>query len=334
MTGFRRRTAWLAAAALALAPALAACQPTHAGAAAVIGNSRVTTSTLAARVTRSLADPAAKQRFGSDRADFERRVLTLILGHQLIAVVAKRAAVTVSDAEVSARLAEFVRQAGSQADLDKQAAGAGIAKADLGGYVRDLVLTEKVGNKLTADTPVPAARLQQAYNQQFVKVHAAHILVKDKATADRLLAEVKANPAQFAPLAKKFSTDPGSKNTGGDLGTQSPTQFVPEFGQAVASAPVGSYVEVRSQFGFHVIHVIGRQATKTLAAATPELRAPLLQQARQQAVGALLERTSRSLGVRVNPRFGTWNAATATVTAPKDQLSRPEKQRPSPGPSG
>ncbi|WP_370263791.1 SurA N-terminal domain-containing protein, partial [Limnobacter sp.] len=60
-----------------------------------------------------------------------------------------------------------------------------------------------------------------------------------KAEAEKVLAEVKANPAQFAELAKKYSTDPGSASQGGDLGFFGKGAMVPEFEQAVFSQEKG-----------------------------------------------------------------------------------------------
>lgn len=323
MTRIPRRTALLASAALAL-PLLAACggaaQP---GAAATIGSASVSTSDLTARVDRSLTDPSAKQRFGADRASFERRTLTLMIDHYLIQEAARQEQVSVTDAEVRARLAAFAQQAGGMTQLEQQAASAGVAKVDLEPYVRDLTLTGKVGEKLVANVSVPQAQLLAAWRQQFVQVHARHILVKTKAQADSLLAQVKADPKRFAALAKQYSIDTGSKVNGGDLGTQAPSGFVAPFAAAVSSAPVGSFVEVQTQFGWHVIEVLSRKETKSLAAATPELRAQLLQQTQQQKVGQLLGDISKRLKVSVNPRFGTWNATKGQVDPPANQLSTP-----------
>ena len=61
----------------------------------------------------------------------------------------------------------------------------------------------------------------------------AHILVTDEAEAKEIEAQIKGG-ADFADLAKSKSTDPGSKENGGNLGCFAPGSFVPEF-EAAAS---------------------------------------------------------------------------------------------------
>lgn len=99
---------------------------------------------------------------------------------------------------------------------------------------------------------------------------AAHILIapdpeeKDKAKADsdakvkaeKILAEVKADPSQFAKLAKENSADPGTSQDGGDLDFFGRDQMVPEFDKAVFEAKKGDIVgPVKTDFGYHIIHV-------------------------------------------------------------------------------
>ena len=57
--------------------------------------------------------------------------------------------------------------------------------------------------------------------------------------------------------------------------------------------------------------------TTTFDQASPDLRRGLLSQQRAAAVGDLLQRTARQLGVRVNPRFGVWDDKTLDVVATK-----------------
>lgn len=324
-----RITRWTApVATVAALVALTACGQSNAGTAVTVGSDRISTDALSARVESALAVAGVKEQVGSDRAKFERQILTLMIDHRLIVDAAKKQGVSVNDGEVNTRYQAFVKQAGTEAELIKQGAAAGIPKEELKPYFGDLALTDKIAQKLTASVKVDPAALRKAYQQNFVQVHVAHILVKDKKLADRLLAQVKAKPSSFAALAKKYSTD-GSKTSGGDLGTQPPSTFVAPFAAAVTTAKVGSFIEVKTQYGYHVIHVISRKATKTLAEATPALRKELLANEQQAAIGALLLKESKAQKVSVNPRFGTWDPTKGSVEPVSDGLSSP-----APGSSG
>ncbi len=86
------------------------------------------------------------------------------------------------------------------------------------------------------------------------KVNAAHILVKDKKTAEDLLQKMKVG-AKFSDLAKKNSICPSGK-AGGDLGWFGPGQMVPEFEKAAFDGAKGAIVgPVRTNFGYHLIFI-------------------------------------------------------------------------------
>ncbi|WP_285060342.1 peptidylprolyl isomerase [Pedobacter ginsengisoli] len=93
-------------------------------------------------------------------------------------------------------------------------------------------------------------------------VKASHILInpsklggvdKAKKMADSLKNLVQ-NGASFADLAKEYSED-GSKDKGGDLGTFTRGQMVPEFENAVFDGSVGDLKIVTTQFGVHLIKI-------------------------------------------------------------------------------
>ncbi|MDN3653193.1 peptidylprolyl isomerase PpiC [Thalassotalea ponticola] len=86
---------------------------------------------------------------------------------------------------------------------------------------------------------------------------ARHILVKDKALAEKLKKQL-ANGEDFAKLAKKFSTCPSGKR-GGDLGEFRKGQMVKAFDDVVFNKPVLEiHGPVKTQFGFHLIQTIYR----------------------------------------------------------------------------
>ncbi len=112
------------------------------------------------------------------------------------------------------------------------------------------------------------------------QVHARHILISAGKTAspdapgpapsesDKAQARAKAEQVlkrarageDFATLAKQFSSDPGSKDKGGDLGWFAAGQMVPEFDKAAFALQPGQISDiVESQFGFHIIKVEERR---------------------------------------------------------------------------
>jgi peptidyl-prolyl cis-trans isomerase C len=87
---------------------------------------------------------------------------------------------------------------------------------------------------------------------------ASHILVRDRATADDILAKVRQGAA-FDAMAREYSTCP-SKSSGGDLGWFGPGQMVAPFEAAVKRLSPGSVGDViQTQFGYHVIKCTGRK---------------------------------------------------------------------------
>jgi len=324
VTGISGRLA-VGATALAGLVVLTGCGAQHPGAAAFVGSTRISASDLTARVDRGLANPQAKAQLGGDRPAFERRMLTQLIDEKVIQAAAKDEGVTVTQGQVDARLSQYAAQAGGRKQLEQQAAQGGVSPTDLPGFVRDIVLTDAIGDKLVANAPVPQAQLQALYKSnidQFDQVRSAHILVKDKATADRILAAVKAKPSTFADFARRYSIDTSNKNNGGLLPFTGRSGFVKPFSDAIFAAKPGSFVEVHSQFGWHVVHVLERRTT-TLAQATPALRRQALASQRQTLLDKLLTDTAKRLNIRVSPRFGRWNPKTLQVDPPTNSLSTP-----------
>ncbi|GGA01513.1 hypothetical protein GCM10008018_54740 [Paenibacillus marchantiophytorum] len=90
------------------------------------------------------------------------------------------------------------------------------------------------------------------------------------------------NGEDFAKLAKEYSDDPGSKETGGLYADADVNQWVPEFKKATIEQPVGTVGEpVASQFGYHLIKVDSR-SVKSFDAVKEQLRTALEQEQFQQ----------------------------------------------------
>jgi peptidyl-prolyl cis-trans isomerase SurA len=71
--------------------------------------------------------------------------------------------------------------------------------------------------------------------------------------------EIESGQGDFAKFAQTYSQD-GSAAQGGDLGWISPGETVPEFERAMNSLKEGDVSEpVRSEYGYHLIQVLGRR---------------------------------------------------------------------------
>lgn len=82
-----------------------------------------------------------------------------------------------------------------------------------------------------------------------------------EAKANELLAQLKSaknNDELFAELAEANSTDPGSKDKGGDLDWFTDGVMVYPFNEFVQNNPVGTMGVVETVFGYHVIKVTGK----------------------------------------------------------------------------
>lgn len=311
----------------------------RAGAAATVGDERITATQLQEVVARGLADPSAQQTVGADKAGFERSVLGRLIQHEVLAAAAGEHGVTVDGATVDAAYDRFTQQLGGEANLRAEAAKAGIAAADLRGVITDAALRDALADKLTADVPVDEAALRRSYQDgiaEFDQVHSAHILVPTLKQGQQLLAQVRARPAEFAALAARFSQDTSNKDKGGDLGFQGRGRLEKGFEDAIFKAKPGAFVLARTSFGYHVIHVIERRTT-SFAEARVLLRRTLLGEERALALQAELRETAEDLGVHVNPRFGSWDPATENVIASPvcpDAVSSPSPRSPDEGVEG
>ena len=89
-----------------------------------------------------------------------------------------------------------------------------------------------------------------------------------KTKAEGLMAEMKKNPkneGMFAELAGIYSSDPGSKDKGGDLDWFTDGMMVYPFNEFVQNNPVGTMGLVETDFGYHIIKVTGKNQAEPKA---------------------------------------------------------------------
>jgi foldase protein PrsA len=129
------------------------------------------------------------------------------------------------------------------------------------------VISKKLYEEVVKDIKVSDAEAKEYYEEnkeQFATKESreiAHILVKDKAKAQEIYEQVKGgDEAVFAKLAKQYTLDPSSKETGGVLpgGAVQRGQTVPEFDKVSFELETGEVSKpVKTSYGWHVITARG-----------------------------------------------------------------------------
>ena len=89
------------------------------------------------------------------------------------------------------------------------------------------------------------------------QVRAAHILVKTQAEAQDIYQQIMAG-GDFAALARARSSCPSGRQ-GGDLGWFGRGQMVNPFEDFCFQYTAGDFGIVQTQFGWHVIYIIGQR---------------------------------------------------------------------------
>jgi foldase protein PrsA len=254
----------------------------------------------------------------------QSQILQNLVQRLELAQQAPKLGVTVSDAKVEDQLKQIKKQyfGGSekryQAELKKQCVTDPEVRVD----IRSNLLSDAVYKKVTTGAKVSEADAKAYYVSHSVNYTqpqtrvVRHILVKDKQTADKLYAQLKAG-ADFAALAKKFSQDPGSKSQGGRL-TISKGQTVPEFDRTAFELKTGALSKpVKTQFGWHIIQAL-KPSTPRKATPFPQVKEAIRQQLLQQEKSDALKRWLDGVKAEYasKTKYATGLAPAATPTPP------------------
>ncbi|WP_184055163.1 peptidylprolyl isomerase [Paraburkholderia sp. MM5384-R2] len=160
------------------------------------------------------------------------------------------------------------------------------------------LVERRAGQGTSADAP------------KLVQTHVRHILLRvgdgqSEPQARQKLLDIRnqiAAGGDFAKFARTYSQD-GSASQGGDLGWVSPGETVPEFERAMNSLQDGQISEpVRSEYGYHLIQVLGRRDAQGSIAQQMDLaRQAIGQRKAEQAYADWLRELRDTAYVEVKP---------------------------------
>jgi parvulin-like peptidyl-prolyl isomerase len=232
--------------------------------------------------------------------------------------------IKVSDTQVAARLTQIKKQyfGGSEARYKKQLKQQGLSDQQVTDDIKAQLVSELIFKKVTTNVNITDSDLQKYYSSHLSQYGTpeqrdiAHILVKNKALANQLYAQVIGG-ANFAALAKKYSQDPGSKNQGGKL-TISKGQTVAPFDQTAFLMKTGQVSHpVKTEFGYHIIKALGPikpAKTTPFAKVKESIRQQLLQQQKNTAMTAWVNKVKKDFNGKVHYQAGY--APPKTTTTP------------------
>jgi hypothetical protein len=144
----RRRILAVSALALTLPTTLSACKPGQAGAAALVGTSRLAESTVQSDAKDTVTAMGPDAAANVDNATIMQNTVSRWVRHELLDQVAAEKGLFVTDGEVDALIASSLSQ-GTRKDLEQAAAQqASVPPAELEQYAHDVLLERKLGGAL------------------------------------------------------------------------------------------------------------------------------------------------------------------------------------------
>jgi foldase protein PrsA len=266
------------------------------------------------KITKGELDAKLEQQGG-------KQALQSMVTQDLVFQYAKDHNITVTDQEVNDKLAE-IQTHFPPGQFESMLKSQGISMDDARKLVRENLLTTKAvdQNINVSDAQInDYLKAQHLVVGQPSQVRARHILVKSRPQADTIEAQLKKG-ADFATLAKQYSTDPGTKDKGGELGWFGPGQMVPAFQAAAFALKPGQIsAPVQTPFGWHVIQV---EETKPLTkdAAVDQIK----KQQEQLQVTPFMNQLRTSAKIEIDdPRYQDLFPATPPPAAPAPAPASP-----------
>lgn len=152
------RSTRLAALALAAGLALTACTPERIGAAAIVGDERISVSQLQGTVDDFAATVPNAPEFGTlDLGELQRKLLQEQINHRLYQHIARQRGIEISEAEIDAQIATLREQTGGDEEFAAALAGQGWTEQVLRDIVYDQLVSQRLGGAEQAQQALDAA---------------------------------------------------------------------------------------------------------------------------------------------------------------------------------
>jgi peptidyl-prolyl cis-trans isomerase SurA len=244
---------------------------------AVVDKEIITESELNERV----AYLAMQNRLDPNQPGLRNQVLDGLISDKLVLAQALIDSVEVTDDEVTRTLDQqvnnLVRQLGSEQRIE-QIYGKPISriKREYRTEVKNQLLVQKIRQQREASISITRRETEDfftSFKDSLPMVpeeyELSHIYIvpkpdtaveaKTRQQMQKILDSIRAG-GDFQDFARRYSSDPGSASSGGDLGWEKRGSFVREFEETSFALKEGDISGiVKTQFGFHIIQLLGRR---------------------------------------------------------------------------
>ena len=242
--------------------------------------------------------------------DFKQRIVDNLVNTKLVEQAAKDKGITVSDADIQKQVDTLRANFKDQAQFEAALKSAGMTVDTLKSSIRQQLVTNKLMEQLAANNKVTDKDIQDYYNNNKVQFaqkaqkRASHILFKasDKATAQKVLKDIKAGKITLSEAAKKYSIDTVTAAKGGDLGWPNGTSYVPEFQAALDKLSKGQMTGlVQSTYGWHIITVTDTRAAKqqSLTEVKAQIQQIIVQKRKAEAYQTFLDQLRKDAKIEI-----------------------------------
>lgn len=232
----------------------------------------------------------------------------------------------VTDAEVTNQLNQIKNQYGSSFQ-DALTQSGFQNESDFKTSIKDQLLIQKAAEN---DLPVTTKQLQDAYNSYKPQIRVSDILVPDLKTANLIEQKLKAG-ANFAALAKQYTTDTAAKANSGDLGWFGTGVMEPTFEKAAYALKlnqISAPVKDDQGHGYHVIEKTGEKPKESFNQMKSQLKTQIITSELSNdttAIGTILQKEFKAANVKIddstlqdalNPNLGqSTNQSTSPIPA-------------------
>ena len=193
----------------------------------------------------------------SDLAQARQDILDGMIDSLLIEQGAAALGITVTDEELESQVQADITAGGGQAAFDEWLAVTGQTRDDYKVMLRQSLFSQRVMDAVTVSVKGEAEQ-----------VHARDIVLDSEQTAQQVLAVLQQG-ADFATVAKEYSLDETTRDSGGDLGWFPRGRIAPELENAAFALQPGQLSGIVGlSDGYHILQVVERDAARRLSPET------------------------------------------------------------------